>query len=428
MKRLFFLIGILLPCLPCLPQSGRIAPLNIGDQVPTVPLLHTVNLSSNQTSLNFYRGKLLLLDFWTTNCSSCIAGLAKLDSLQKQFNNQIQIVSVTSERNAVVRKFYANGKIHRPPLATITDDSLLHAYFPHASIPHVVWIDPAGKVLSFTYAEYVTTENIRMALAGKMDHLSVKNDIAKQDYSLPMMKPIINLRSQEPIFYSVLTGYSPGLVMKSGIELDSSQQVMRRYATNWSAVELYLMALKKLINFPRNQIRFDLPNPEKYLYTPDQGYFFDWQLRHAHCYEIRCPPNTTKAQLQSFMLNDLNRYLHLKGGIQLLPVQCLILKRDSSLIRLSSTGGPSEVKTNANGDLLFIQNTTISALLYQLNNMQGIPPIIDSTGISNRIDLSLNIPYGNRTALEAALSRYGLILTEEQRTMEILVITKAPDL
>ncbi|MFX1705729.1 redoxin domain-containing protein [Chitinophaga sp. CC14] len=423
MKRLFFLIGILLPFLHCLSQTIPVSSLNIGDQMPAVSPTHTVNFSSSQISLDLYQGKLLLLDFWTTNCSSCIAGLAKLDSLQQQFNGRVQIISVTQEKNAIVRRFFANGKIHRPQLATITDDSLLHSYFPHASIPHVVWIDPTGKVLSFTYAEYVTADNIRMALAGKMNHLPVKSDIIPHDYTQPFMKPAIAIGPNASVFYSILTGYSPGLVMKSGIEIDSSSQTIRRYATNWSAIELYLMALQKLINFPRNQVRLDVAHPEKYLYSPDQGYFFDWQRRNAHCYEIRCPPGTTRKQLQAYMLDDLNRYLHISGGIQVLPVKCLILKKGSSFIPLSSKGGPAEIKTGTNGDILFIRNTTIAALLYQLNNIQGIPPIIDSTGIADNLDLSLNIPYGNTTALKTALSRYGLTMTEELRQIEMLVIT-----
>ncbi|RFS26782.1 TlpA family protein disulfide reductase [Chitinophaga silvatica] len=421
MKRIFFLIGLLLPCLA---HSGlpNITALRIGDYLPSITTSATVNIPGGKISLDNYKGKLVILDFWATNCSSCIAGLSKLDSLQKLFGDQIQIISVTSEKKSVVKKFYSKTVVQRPPLPTITDDSLLHKYFPYATIPHLVWIDKTGKVISFTYSEYLTAENIRSVLSGNEINLPQKTDKIR-DYSLPFLKPDIPLFPEAPTYYSTITGYGVGLVTKSGIDIDSSHQTIRRYATNWSVVELYLMAFNRLINFPRNQVILNLANPGRYLYTPDQGYKYDWERKYAHCYELRCPLTTTRSELQTYMIQDLNRYLHISATIKSIPVSCLILRQIIPALQIHHSNNKTSDTT---GNDLHVTGSTVSALLYQLNNVQGIPPIIDSSGICKVQNIEINIPHRSIHALKAAFADYGFTLTEEIRSIDMLIITDQP--
>lgn len=415
---------MLCPFLALFGQTILPGPLHIGEMVPSVSLKPIINFSARNGNLAGFKGKLLILDFWTTGCGACVAGLSKLDSLQRQFKEEIQIITVTSQKEEVVRKFFSTGATNRPLVATLIGDTILRKLFPHAAIPHLVWIDPSGKVSAFTYAEYLNADNIRSALRGDFRQLPTKNDNVQYDYHAALLKPVVPIKNDIPPFYSTLTRYTPGLSMMAGINSDSTAGIIRRYATNWSAVDLYLMALGKLVNFPRNRVILEVSNPAAYLYVPTNGYFFDWQQRNGLCYELRCPLSTYRQQLQTYMVQDLNRFLGTNGRMEKRLVKCFLLKKSATGPGLSSAGGMPEIKTDHDGTLLFLRNTTLTALIYKLNEMYGLPPIVDHTGFTANIDLTLNMPYADISILRKALKQYGLELEESEQELEMFILTE----
>lgn len=74
--------------------------------------------------------------FFSTWCGSCVEALPKLDSLQKQSGNKVQIMVVDYERPDIVRTFWAKNPTGRlSSLPFIIADSLLSSYFPHRIVP-----------------------------------------------------------------------------------------------------------------------------------------------------------------------------------------------------------------------------------------------------------------------------------------------------
>src|SRR5690606_14700910 len=81
---------------PAATAVASTKPLQIGDTIPDylwhLPL-QVVNYSpaggKDAITLNDYRDKLIILDFWATWCKPCISSLYKLDTLQKQFAGEL---------------------------------------------------------------------------------------------------------------------------------------------------------------------------------------------------------------------------------------------------------------------------------------------------------------------------------------------------
>src|SRR5687767_12747147 len=70
--------------------------LKVGDQVPPA---FFKNIPGNGTS------KLIILDMWSTGCSSCMEAFPKMVLLQDQFKKQLQIVLVNPwESDSQIRK------------------------------------------------------------------------------------------------------------------------------------------------------------------------------------------------------------------------------------------------------------------------------------------------------------------------------------
>jgi thiol-disulfide isomerase/thioredoxin len=73
-------------------QQGNI---RIGETCPDVALSPIVNFKTSHATIADFKGKLLILDFWATWCAPCVSMIPVTDSLQKEFEGKIQILSVT---------------------------------------------------------------------------------------------------------------------------------------------------------------------------------------------------------------------------------------------------------------------------------------------------------------------------------------------
>ncbi|MGH2566066.1 MAG: TlpA family protein disulfide reductase, partial [Ginsengibacter sp.] len=182
MKLIMGITAILLPLLSRCQQ-----PLTIGDTVPNVPPFAVINYSKPVASLSSIKGKLVLLDFMNTYCSSCIEALPAFDSLQHRYAGRVQVFMVTNERRERAAHFMKTNPVAKTiSLPFIVADSVLKKLFPHAFVSHEVWIYD-GVVKAITAADYVTDENIRTILSGKTPGWEVKTDVAGYDFDAPLL-------------------------------------------------------------------------------------------------------------------------------------------------------------------------------------------------------------------------------------------------
>src|SRR5690606_13373124 len=119
--------------------------LTVGEKVPTdfwtQEHLFYVDGDTVRATLEEYKGKVLLLDFWATWCGTCIASMPRIHALQDSFAQDMAVLPVTQQSAVIVSKFIAgNSNLSQIDLHSIVGDSVLKKIFPHKMIPHVVWI------------------------------------------------------------------------------------------------------------------------------------------------------------------------------------------------------------------------------------------------------------------------------------------------
>ena len=73
-------------------------PPAIGEKLPDLAFNNLLNYSKSTVNLSEFRGKLLLLDFWATWCTSCIQNFSKLEGFQKQFKGRFQVLLINTEK------------------------------------------------------------------------------------------------------------------------------------------------------------------------------------------------------------------------------------------------------------------------------------------------------------------------------------------
>lgn len=171
MKLIIGLMVMLLPILSYSQNETSKTP-EVGDILNTsISFKRVINSKNSTIDLASLHGKLVILDFWSTLCSTCIKGFPHLDSLQKKYGDQIQILLIIKEAGEYVtetkiKTFLSNWKKTHSldiPICIENNDSL-KTVFPHTAIPHYIWIDQDGRLMAKTMSSFVTETNIEVAI------------------------------------------------------------------------------------------------------------------------------------------------------------------------------------------------------------------------------------------------------------------------
>lgn len=116
--------------------------LEIGSAAPAFDL---PGLDGKKVSLNSYKGKVVLLDFWATWCGPCRMTMPVLDRLQKEYPADMTVLAINlQEPPDVVRKYVREQGVAARVL--LDESGAVGETYGTGSIPMQVLIDRAGIV------------------------------------------------------------------------------------------------------------------------------------------------------------------------------------------------------------------------------------------------------------------------------------------
>ena len=155
--------------------------LEINDKIPNIILSKILNFHKNSAKFSSFRDKALILDFWATYCSPCIAEFPKMDAMQKKFGKNIQFLlmnSYSGDTEQILEKFLAEqrAKINDFALPIVLNSAEIRKVFPINTMPHYIWIGADGRIKAITRAEQITEENVSRLIAGLGLNLKTKKD------------------------------------------------------------------------------------------------------------------------------------------------------------------------------------------------------------------------------------------------------------
>lgn len=426
----YCLLALLWPAMNGLAQSPpqSIHALNIGDTVPEITLTNLYNYPASTIQLSRFKGKLLILDFWSTWCGSCIEAFPKMQQLQTKFKDQLQVLLVNTYMGDNIKKvkpFFTRqkdrtGKTIELPYSL--QQSALAQYFPHKFVPHYVWIDQKGKIIATTAQAEITEQNIRSVIQGKQVALHVKKDMLDFDNQKPLFADGNGGDGTDFLYRSVFTPYIEGLGTSSGIEHNAKGEVTRCYMLNTSLWVLLKTAYPKQLNFPVNRIIVQAKHPA--LFTP--GLMEDSLLyNNSFCYDLHLPASVP-AELFKYMQEDIARVFRLKVFNEERLIKCLVLQKGGSLTAAVSKGGVPATDIDGASSRKFITNQPVNVLVKILNGLAATRdlPLIDETGMHENIDIVFpaGFPDLNAGSLKDFLKATGFKLLETERTIPVAVI------
>ncbi|WP_256009353.1 hypothetical protein [Desertivirga xinjiangensis] len=229
-----------------------------------------------------------------------------------------------------------------------------------------------------------------------------------------------NLKNSSTEVSSVIGGYRKGYPSKCDTLRNDS--TVRFFASNIDPLVLF----KKALKLPENQ----WPDSQIVLEELDELRFFfidgeEDRPRKSITYELVLPIEREK-ELANFMLQDLCRYFNVNAAIKEQETDCYYLVHEPSASVPLSKGGKEENNFEAGeGQRHFLRNSDISSLISYLNNVPGMLPVFDYTGITQKVDLELGTDPGSVCTLNSALKPYGMALKFFVRRMKMLVLSPA---
>ncbi|MBB5639036.1 thiol-disulfide isomerase/thioredoxin [Pedobacter cryoconitis] len=410
--------------------------LQIGQKIPDVMLKNIHNYKAKTAKISDFEGKLLILDFWATWCSPCIAMLPKMDLMQRKFDGKLQFLSVTYQAEKEIIPFLTRFTEKQKAgftIPSVIEDHDLNLLFPHQQLPHYVWIGPDGIVQAITSDEEINEANITASLSGKtMKKLAVKVDMvskAPYDREKPLLINNNGGDGQNLIYHSIFAGFSENLGGggSSGVITSEKgkQLVIFNSSIPWFYKDAYGDGTMKFSN--NNRVRFEVRELDKLICGMEGAPALEWMKKgNVFSYELFVP-NYMSDQLFQLMKEDLKRiFPQYTAKVELLKVKCMALTRTNRVDKIKTKDPLAKPAIDFNPAGMKLVNVPISAFVDQMQSFyqQSYPmPIIDETQYKDKVDLLIKSSLGNMDDVNAALREYGLEFKEVERKIEMLVIS-----
>jgi thiol-disulfide isomerase/thioredoxin len=117
---------------------------------PATPNLKLHDLQGAQHSLEDYRGKPVLLNFWATWCVPCAAEMPLLNEMQKQYQGKEVFIAASIDDEDMKPQVEAFIKKHQGEALTVMMGATLDSlddFGVNQGMPGTVFIDAEGKIV-----------------------------------------------------------------------------------------------------------------------------------------------------------------------------------------------------------------------------------------------------------------------------------------
>jgi thiol-disulfide isomerase/thioredoxin len=433
MRTMLTLTVLLLSKISLAQPEVALKKVKIGDQAPAFSLNKLLNYPKQNLKLNEFKGKILILDFWNTGCTSCVESWPKLLKLQEQYKDKIQIVLVNPLQdekmiNPLLKRWEKNfNKKMNLPIAY--GEKMADSLFPHQTVPHVVWIDQKGTVKYISGGYYLNAETIQGILDGKTMNIYEKTDEYMEDikFNKPLFVNGNGGTGDQIVYSSVISKYVPGIMATRFYYNKKNYSV--GVLTNASLVKMFRDLFGRGIDKYGAQLLF--PYARIILKTADTASivsFVNGNLRIENFYSIQVlsQKKISEDKIKQKMISDLEQYFQVKTAWAKQKMRSLVVSRSSSPITGYTEG---ERMLNTNNSRVAFNKVTLQEFLDKLlSNTQywnEFPyPVVDESGFTNELgNISFDTDFSNYRLMSKQLEKHGFKFSIEEREIDVLVIT-----
>jgi thiol-disulfide isomerase/thioredoxin len=129
--------------------KNKVAKLRLINE--SAPPIAALDIAKKRVDISSYRGKVLLIDFWATNCPPCLEELPHMKRLYEKYHPRgLEILGISLDvHQKTVVEFQRDRKIPWRLMMIEASAGSLRQPYKVASIPSVYLVNRAGKVVQF---------------------------------------------------------------------------------------------------------------------------------------------------------------------------------------------------------------------------------------------------------------------------------------
>lgn len=422
-----FLIAIPFCCNCVIAQPNQEFP-EVGNPMPEFTLPGVKYHKHHTVTDQMFKGKWLFLYFWSLGCKGSVQGLAKIDSIQKEFPDELQVIAIghnKGEINSGIETVYDRIRKTRHLTIPVAYDSVLRAQWDIETVPHIYVIDPRRILRYVIDGSDMTVPKVRNLLNGESVFFLPKDEGTswKSDGLFNQETKMDELR-----YASVLTKWN-GEKPNFGFEFDRWVEFPETYlAEGWTMTKAPLERLYAYAYFGRAywfpvDTAFYGKIYQKPILEIDNHAPFELEY---NCF-LKLAVDAVTIKNLKYVLQDMLRFsFDYEPTIEVreMPVW-KVLAEPWAEEKLRSHVGPKAyfggnpivgftVKSYAIRDFLRL----VTSNLPNPDNLA----FIDQTGIDYRIDIKIETDMTDLKSVVKALNRYGLNLVKSTKRMKVLVI------
>ncbi|SEN69975.1 hypothetical protein SAMN05216436_12035 [bacterium A37T11] len=432
----FFALGILI--LLSVTTHSQSKAIKIGQNMPDYIFPSVINYPKSSLSMNEMKGKIVILDYWFSGCTTCINLFSHMQELQDYFKDKIQIILVNSsqtDNSERVNAIFANIKKrlgYNVTLPISLYDSVICNLFPHRAEPHEVIISPDGKILAITRSDQITKENVQALLDGKKVNFPLKNDFWNRN--VPLISYVDEEKRTGVLVNSTLMKYDSfpfeGLVI--GPKYNDKEQIIGE-DEYFSLIGAYARAHPSF--FKGNpQIKYDTKD-SVFNISDDPNSTSNLFLYDLNIQPIAQDFKKLDQLYQKSLGEDLDHAFNfsLRKGKAMFP--CLIVRTNKNISKsYTKRTSATEVEENLwsyhtatkNHISVYVHKMSIQSIVNPLSYwIFKTVKVIDDSGLKQELDIDFPVGFDftDKDKLTAFLHGKGLDLTVENRELDCVIVS-----
>ena len=440
---LIIVISILLLVQTTYGQQKATHYTTVGDVFPDYEFSDLVNYKSKTANAKDFRGKWLIVDFWSTNCGSCLHSFPKMDSLAKEFTDKVQIIMVGTTKwvpREDVKKtekltkevYHRLEKMHHLSITT-SFDSVAKFAFGIYGLPLIYVIAPDGMVKAKVLS--INRESLNAIMQGRNSYMErgYSESETREDNDYKQDIPLLTQGQRANggvdtnyIFRSILVDYNNSMSSYNAVNLDRQFKLhptLHRFS-------VFRHNFNELLNIAFwGKDFFEI-------WDEDYGHRWPkpiWEASSVgdnnnliYAYSLEYPKEfASKKYLMNSMQSDFRKFLGLNIRVEKrqLPVYYLVIKDSVKVNRLTAKDPKAEMFAKLTFDGISVINCPIRTLTRQLIlSMQLKYPVIDSTGFTHNVSVNFKADMVDPEDVFKKLSDYGFKLVEGKNEMDAIIV------
>jgi thiol-disulfide isomerase/thioredoxin len=408
-----------------------------GKPMPAFTLRHIKYFPKAYATVDDFKGKWLLLEFWSINCGACVAGFPYVNKIQQQLGDRVQVMLVgIQDAQDLIQPMYAKFKEREHLVMPCAFDSAVANRFDIGLVPHSILIDDKGIVRCVTTS--FSVQDVEGFLEGHppvmpktyrrmQDDSSPADDRRPFDPAIPYLVNANGSNESDFVFRTIFSHWN-----------GARQQVYRPTSITQDIEKGQFQALGVPLEWLFNYAHFgrggwnyldtivDKIYPHPILKLRDSSrfnYSFRYN-RNLYACSISVPKEQVSEEyIKTVLQKELSLFLGVESIVETRNIPVWVLQADTSAAdRLRTRGGPEQGREVLPHVGLIVKKFPFSRLVDWIKRNQWPKLIFDDTGISGNIDVSLDCVPTDFDDLNRALKKNGLHLVPSTKPMKVVVI------